>query len=585
MINGREKLFLFVIILIFITILLRLWQLQIINSDKYKKLVEQNRIRIVKIPAPRGIIYDRNGIPLVENISSFSLSVYAEYADTINRELLSKILNISVEELDRKLKRKTESIYLPIRIKEDLSFKEIAMLEARRTELPGLIIDIEMRRHYPLGPATAHLVGYLGKITEEQIRNNPAYKNLPSYFMVGQTGLEKVFDQKLIGTPGEKIIEVDALGRELRLIKETPPSKGEDIYLTIDAILQESAYKSFEGYSGAFVAIKPDTGEVLALLSSPSFDPNMFVEGVSESYWKELTGNAQNPLLNRATQGLYAPGSTFKIITALAGLEEKVVTPEKIIANCAGGITYGKWTFGCWRKDGHGPVNLRKALIESCDVYFYELGRLLGIKKIHKYATILGLGSPTGFSADEKGGLVPDEEWKRNYTKTSWFLGDTFNTAIGQGFLKVTPLQMANVMATFVNGGFKNSPIILRGTKPHQTSFGIDNKNLMIINDALSAVVNEPEGTAAKARSSIIKFGGKTGTVQVVSKKTKEKISGRPNIEHHAWFIGFAPTENPEIAFSVIIEHGGSGGGVAAPVAKNILEGYIIKKRQLNVKN
>lgn len=582
---NKERLFILVILIIFLIILLRLWQLQIINSEKYKKLSEQNRIRIIKIPAPRGIIYDRNGIPLVENISSFSLSITPEYADTINKEILSKILEMPVEELEKKLKKKPESIYLPIRIKENISFREIAMLESRKSDLPGLLIDIEMKRHYPLGYATAHLIGYLGKITEEQLKTNKAYKNLPSYFMVGQTGLEKLFDDKLRGTPGEKIIEVDALGRELRLIKETPPSKGEDVYLTIDAFLQEAAFKAFGEYSGAFVAIKPETGEVLALVNSPSFDPNMFVEGVSEKYWKELNSNPKNPLLNRAINGLYAPGSTFKVIPALAGLEEKFVTPEKILTTCSGGISFGKWTFGCWKKEGHGPVDLKRALIESCDVYFYELGRLIGIKRIHQYSTLLGLGSPTGFMSDEKSGLVPDEEWKKLNKKTSWFLGDTFNTAIGQGFLKVTPLQMANVMATIVNGGIKFSPYVLRGAQAENKKLGFDKKNIAIIKEALSAVVNEPQGTAAKARSYIIKFGGKTGTVQVVGKKTKEKAVHKINIEHHAWFIGFAPVEKPEIAFSVIVEHGGSGGGVAAPLAKNILEGYIIKKRQLNVKN
>jgi len=580
----KNRIFIATIFLIFIIILLRLWQLQGLNTEKYKKLAEQNRIRIIKIPAPRGIIYDRNGIPLVENIPSFAALISPEYIDKVDVNLLAKILNISIEDLQKKFKKKSESIYMPIRIKEDLTFKEIAMLEARRSEIPGLIIETEIKRYYPFGPATAHLLGYLGKITEQQIKNNPQYQNLPSYFLVGQTGLEKIFDDRLIGIPGEKIIEVDALGRELRLIKEAPPVKGEDIYLTIDALLQEAAYKAFNGHTGAFVALKPDTGEILSLLSSPSFDPNIFVEGVSGTYWNELVNNSQNPLLNRAIQGLYAPGSTFKIITAIAGLEEGVVTPDRILVNCTGGISFGTWTFGCWKKEGHGSVNLIRGLIESCDVYFYELGRILGIGKIYKYATLLGLGNPTGFSSEEKSGLVPDEEWKKKVKKTSWFLGDTFNTAIGQGFLKVTPLQMANVMATMVNEGTKITPYIIRGTDPRKDNLNLNPKNLEIIKDALSGVVNEPNGTASNARSYMIKFGGKTGTVQVVSKKLKEKVSYK-NIEHHAWFIGFAPVEKPEIAFSVIVEHGGSGGAVAAPIAKNILEGYILKKRQLNVKN
>ncbi len=582
--NFKNKLYMGLIFFIFFIVVIRLFHLQIIKGEVYNKLSEQNRVRIIKIPAPRGIIYDRNGIPLVENIPSFSVSLSPEYTQNIDIKILSEILNIPEEEIANKIKKKPESIYIPIRIKENLTFKEVAMLEARKSEIPGLIIEIEIKRHYVYKEATAHLIGYLGKITEEHIKNNPSFRELPSYFKVGQAGLEYIYDDKLRGIPGEKVVEVDALGRELRLIKEIPPRKGEDLYLTIDAFLQESAYETLKNYDGTFIAIKPDSGEILALVSTPSFDSNLFVEGIDPKYWTALINNPKKPLLNKAIQGLYPPGSTFKVITALAGLEEGLITPEQILTTCHGGLSFGKWTFGCWRKDGHGAVNLRRALAESCDVYFYELGRILGINRISKYAKTLGLGSPTGFSSDEKNGLVPDEEWKKKVLKTNWFLGDTFNTSIGQGFLKVTPLQMALVMATIVNGGIKYKPTIIRNMQPEFEKLNLNQNNLDIIKDALIAVVNEPSGTAAQARSNLIKFGGKTGTVQVVSKKVKEKFSYK-HFEHHAWFIGFASLDTPEIAFSVIIEHGGSGGAVAAPVAKNILEGYILKKRQLNVEN
>lgn len=582
--NIKDRLFIFFIILIFFISILRLSHLQIFKGEYYSKLSEQNRLRIIKIPAPRGIIYDRNGIPLVENMPSFSVSLSPEYAESVDLNALSNILNIPKEELEKKIQKKTESQFIPIRIKEDLSFKEIALLEARKTDIPGLIIDIEMKRHYIYDKATSHIIGYLGKITESQIKNNPSLQDLPSYFKVGQTGLEYQYDDLLRGKPGEKIVEIDAIGRELRLIKETPPIKGSDIYLTIDAFLQESAYKALENQNGAFVAIKPETGEILAMISTPSFDSNMFVEGVPAKYWAELINNPRNPLLNKATQGLYPPGSTFKIITALAGLEEGLISTDKILVNCRGGINLGKWTFGCWKKEGHGNVNLKKALTESCDVYFYELGKILGIERIANYAKKLGLGETTGFSLEEKAGLVPDEKWKVKTLKTSWFLGDTFNTSIGQGFLKVTPLQMAMVMATFVNGGVKYKPLILRDSKPEGINLSFQNGNLEVIKEALISVVNDPTGTASGAKSSLIKFGGKTGTVQVVSKKVREKLFSK-NIEHHAWFIGFAPVNKPEIAFSVIVEHGGGGGAVAAPIAKNALEGYILKKRQLNVEN
>lgn len=582
--NRKEKILLIVIFLIFTVIVFRLLQLQVIRGETYGKLADQNRVRIIKIPSPRGIIYDRNGIPLVENIPTFNLSWSPEYVESINFDLLSKIINIPIEELEKKAQKKSESLYLPIRIKDDLTFKEVAMLEARKHELPGLIIDIEMKRNYIYGKATAHLIGYLGKVTDDHIKTNPSYKDLPSYFKVGQTGLEYKYDNILRGIPGEKIVEVDALGRELRLIRETQPVKGEDLHLTIDIILQQAAYKVMDNYSGAFVAIKPDSGEILALVSTPSFDPNMFIEAVPAKYWSTLISDPKKPLINKTINGVYPPGSTFKIIPALAGLEENIIGPDQILVNCHGGLTFGKWTFGCWRKDGHGPVNLKKALAESCDVYFYELGKLLGIKRISKYASSFGLGSTTGFSSDEKLGLIPDEDWKRKITKHPWYLGDTFNTSIGQGFLKVTPIQMALSMAVIVNGGKRYKLNIIKDMQPQFENLGFKDKNLEIIKDALIATVNEPGGTAFQARSEFVKFGGKTGTVQVVSKKIKEKISNK-NFEHHAWFIGFSPPKSPEIAFSVLIEHGGGGGAVAAPVAKNILEEYAIKKRQLNVKN
>lgn len=579
----KERIFLISIVFIFILILLRLWQLQILNSEKYKKLSEQNRVKIIKTQAPRGIIYDRNGIPLVENVTSFSLSVSAEYAEKIDVGILSKILNISVEELRKKLSKKTESIYLPIKIKENLSFKEVVMLEARKSQLPGIIIEINMKRYYPLGAATAHLLGYLGKITEEQIKK-PDYQNIPSYFMVGQSGIEKLFDIQLRGIFGEKVIEVDALGREIRLLREIQPFKGEDIYLTIDYFLQQAAYEALKDLTAAFVAIKVDTGEILAMVSTPAFDPNRFVEGVEDDYWRGLINNPEKPMINRTIQGLYPPGSIFKIVTAVAGLEEGVINPEKILVNCSGEISFGKWSFGCWRKEGHGAVDLKRALVESCDIYFYELGKILGIKNIYRYAKLLGLGSQTGLFSEEKSGLVPNEEWKKNTKNLPWYLGDTFNTAIGQGFLRVTPLQIASLIATVVNGGVRITPYIVKDQQPKKLNLNLNSENLEIIKKALAAVVNEPNGTAWTARSNLIKFSGKTGTVQVVSKKIKEKYK-RKAFEHHAWFAGFAPLDKPEIAFAIIVEHGGGGGAVAAPKVREILERYIIKKRELYVKD
>jgi penicillin-binding protein 2 len=575
--NKRIRLVFCFTILIFFIFLFRLFQLQILDGNKYRELSEGNRLKIVKIPAVRGILYDRKGTPLVKNIPYFSVSLISENSKNIDITALSKLLGMKNEEIIEKINKRDNSPFVPVKLKQGLSFEEIARIEARRSDFPGLSIEVEALRQYPYGKIGAHVIGYLGKIGPNQV-NNKKFKDLPPNMLIGQWGAEAIFDEKLRGTAGEKVIEVDALGRELRKIKESPAVKGEDLYLSIDIDIQKAAEESFTNKAGAFVAIKPDSGEILALASLPSFDPNLFASGISYEDWRSLIENPKKPMLNRAVQSQYPPGSVFKIITAVAAIEEEVIdTKEKIF--CRGGINYGRWTFGCWKKGGHGFVDLHKALVESCDVYFYEVGKRLGIDKIHKYATLFGLGKETGIElipVKEKKGLIPTVDWKKQKMGLPWYLGDTFISSIGQGFITTTPIQTALMTSTFVNGGYIYKPTLIKGEKTLVRQININNQTIDIIKKALLGVVNEPNGTALKARSSMTLIGGKTGTAQVVGKK--KGLLGERFMDH-AWFVAFAPSENPEIALSVFVEHGGSGGTVAAPIAKRAIEAYFANQK------
>jgi penicillin-binding protein 2 len=436
----------YVVVAAFLLLIMRLWQLQILQGKEYRKLSEANRLRIISIPAPRGIIFDRNGIQLVKNSPYYYASLIPDEFDIRKVDSLSKVLNMPIEEILEEINKNGLSPFSPIRLKQGLSFTEVALIEARRSDFPGLIIEAEVSREYLYGDVGSHLIGYLGKLNPSQSKD-PALKDIPPDTFIGQWGVELLFDKSLRGTLGKRVIEVDALGREIRLLQEKPPIKGKDITLSIDINLQEEAEKAFGEKAGALVAIKPDTGEILGMVSKPSFDPNLFAKGISYDKWIAITQDKKNPMLNRALQSQYPPGSVFKIVTAIAGLEEGVISPETRV-DCRGGIDYGRWHFGCWRKQGHGVVSLHRAIVESCDTYFYEAGKRLGIDKIYDYATNLGLGKKTGIELGrEKQGLIPNTNWKLENKKHPWYLGETFNAAIGQGYVAVTPLQLAVMTA------------------------------------------------------------------------------------------------------------------------------------------
>ncbi|MEW6416749.1 MAG: penicillin-binding protein 2 [Nitrospirota bacterium] len=577
--SDKIQIITYIVVMAFLLLVMRLWQLQILQGSEYRRLSEANRLRVITIPAPRGIIFDRNGIPLVKNSPYYNAAVIPNEFDKSKVDLLSNVLNLSKDEILKKLNESGSSPLIPIRLKEGLSFRDVAYIESRRSDFPGLIIEVEVSREYIYGDVASHLIGYLGKLTPAQSKD-PAFRDVPPDAFIGQWGIEKILDESLRGSPGKRVIEVNALGREIRLLQVKPPVKGEDITLSLDINLHKEAERAFGEKAGALVAIKPGTGEILGMLSKPSFDPNLFAKGISYEEWKALTHDKKNPMLNRALQSQYPPGSTFKIVTAIAALEEGVITPTTKV-DCRGGITYGRWHFGCWRKHGHGVVSLHRAIVESCDTYFYEAGKRLGIDKIYDYATSLGLGRKTGIElVRERQGLIPNTNWKLENKKLPWFLGETFNTAIGQGYVAATPLQLAVMTSTIANGGDLYKPTLIKDAPPIILGKAKARpETLEIIKKGLSGVVNEPSGTGWAARSQIMSIGGKTGTAQVVAIK-RDSQSLPEKFRDHAWFVAFAPVEQPEIALAVFVEHGGHGGGAAAPIAKRAIEGYMNSKNK-----
>lgn len=578
--SSKLSLISFFFILAFIILVLRMCQLQIIRGTEYLQLSESNRLRIINIPAPRGIIYDRNGIPLVKNSPFFYVSLIVEEFDRSNVDVLSEILQVPPHEIIKKLNVTDISPFVPVRLKEGLSLEEVAFIEARRSDFPGLIIEVEVSREYIFADVGSHFIGYLGKLTPAQTKDLE-FKDVPPETFVGQWGVEKLFDSSLRGSLGKRIIEVDALGKELRLIQGTPPVKGKDLTVSIDIHLQKEAEKAFGQKVGALVALNPQTGEVLGLVSKPSFDPNLFARGIDYDSWLTLTKDIQTPLLNRALQSQYPPGSTFKIVTAIAGLEEHIISAQTTV-DCKGGISYGKWHFGCWRREGHGVVSLHRAIVESCDVFFYEVGKRLGIDKLHDYATNLGLGKETGIElGTERQGLIPNTAWKKENKKLPWFLGETFIAAIGQGYVSTTPLQLAVTMGSIVNGGIIYKPTLTKNALPVVTGeTHISSETVEVVKNGLLGVVNEPGGTGWAAQSSITTISGKTGTAQVVSMRGGRQYHGEI-FRDHAWFVAFAPYEHPEIALSVFVEHGGHGGAVAAPIAKTAIEAYMSSREEM----
>ncbi|UCG77235.1 MAG: penicillin-binding protein 2 [Nitrospirota bacterium] len=568
----------YVIVIVFFVFFLRLWQIQVLEGKQYRQHSYSNRIKVLKIPAPRGIIYDRNGKALVKNGPFYSASLIPGAASEVDTAPLASLLGIDEDELISRLSADVPS-FESIKLKEGLSMEEVAFIEARRSDFPGLIIETEVTRHYVYGEIGAHVVGYLGMPGPEKLE---VYKNsgIPPDAFTGKWGIEALYDSELTGTPGKKVVEVDALGRQLKLVREEPPVRGEDIRISLDIELQREIEGAFDGKTGAAVALDVESGDILSLVSLPSFDPNLFSRGISASDWRALNENPYFPFLNRALQSQYPPGSVFKLVVAAAALEENIL-PDGFKVNCRGAIRHGRWTYKCWKRSGHGNVDIHKAIVESCDVFFYEVGRLLGIDKIAEYAERFGLGLPSGIEVvEEKTGFIPTTAWKENTLDQPWYIGETFHASIGQGYVLATPLQQALLVLAVANSGTVQKPSIRMKKEISDVlrRIVLKEETVETLKDGLRGVVNEKKGTAYwSARSNKYVLAGKTGTSQVIrlreEGKKNEEIEER--FRDHAWFVSFAPYDDPKIAMSVFVEHGGHGSSAAAPIAKKAMEYYL----------
>ncbi len=575
---------------VFSALLLKLFFLQVIKGPYYRELARKRSLRVVSLPAPRGNIYDRRGLLLAGNTPSFALYVdprvlKGQRGDLVLRRL-AKILGEEFPSLkQRYLVARRKGAGNQVLLVEDLDRDMVAKIEARRYFLPGVVIQVEPQRFYPLGEAAFHLVGYVSRVNAKELKRLSSRGFGPDDFL-GRSGLEAQFEEVLRGRKGRRLVEVDALGRIRRVVTEEPPQIGKSILLTVDSVFEKEAYRLLSPRSGALVLLDPRDGRLLSLVSAPGLDPHRFLKGFSYEEWKQITRDVKNPLLNKAILP-YHPGSTFKLVTAMAALEKGLISPTKEV-NCPGYYRLGRRLFRCWKPWGHGKVDLIKAIEVSCDTYFYYLGELVGIDTLSRFARACGFGRKTGLGfPGEKAGLVPDREWKLKVFKVPWQKGETLNVAIGQGALTVTPLQLARFLGAVVNGGHLFVPWyvyqvldpygeILEEFGPRKEgNLPASRRTLRLLEKGLVAAVNGEEGTGRAARLKKVLVGGKTGTAQVVGMKKRIKSEKLPYLKRdHAWFIAYAPAQKPEIVIVVFVEHGGHGGSAAAPLAGKFLKMY-----------
>jgi len=572
----------------------RLWYLQVLHGEEMRLLSESNRIRLHRVQATRGTVVDRQGRVLIDSRPSFDAVIVPEDARNLELtiESLAQLINQSTADMRTLLAQASlRPPFQEIAVKRDLSWEDVVALETHQLDLPGVSMQITPRRSYPLEQTLAHLLGYVGEAGPQDLAADPRYRMGD---MVGKAGLEKRWEHHLRGTNGGQQVEVDAVGRKLRVLREVEEVPGSTIKLTVDLDLQESAVKALGDRDGSVVAIDPNNGEILAFVSQPSFDPNMFARGIRVDEWKALLEDKHHPLNNRAIQGQYPPGSTFKIVVAAAALEEGTINPFTRIF-CPGGMQFGNHYFRCWKHGGHGSVDLHEALVQSCDTFFYQVAQRLGIEPIAKYARMFGLGMPTGIDLEhERSGIVPDAAWKRQRFKQNWYAGETLSAAIGQGYVTATPLQMANVIAaTAVGKRFRphfvkqvESPEgeVMQDIEPELVqTLPLKSTTLHVIRNGLHDVVNVGHGTGKKARLPRVAVAGKTGTSQVV-KLGRERLKPSQMQRHHrdhAWFVAYAPVEAPEIAIAAVVEHAeGGGGAVAAPLVREVLKTFFELKEQ-----
>jgi penicillin-binding protein 2 len=593
-IKKKIQIFAILVVVSFLCLWMRIWYLQILKWQYLTGLSENNRVRMVTLPASRGMIKDRNGETLVSIRPAFNLYLTPEDARNLDSSLdkLAQRISLDREKLKKKIAQ-TKS-FKEVLIKGDIPREEVAFVEENNMSLPGIRIRAEPLRNYVFNNLASHTLGYLGEISKASLERlkDPAYRQGD---FVGKNGLENIYESLLRGKKGYKEVEVDVSGRELKTLRKLPPESGNNLILTLDVKIQEELEKLMtetaeQNMNGSVVVMKVQTGEIIAITSKPSFDPNKFAAGISTRNWRDLLTDEWHPLQNRSIHGQYPPGSTYKIVTAIAGLGEGVIKPDTSIF-CPGHFKLGRGRYRCWKKSGHGFMNLHDALVQSCDVYFYTIGHRLGIDTIAKYAKRFGLGRSTrlGLSREKKG-LVPTTQWKLLNKKEPWQLGETISASIGQGFNLVTPIQQVIMMAAVANRGILLKPYLVKRIEGPEGQLrqeffpeiigqiGVDPDHLEQVRMALRDVVNGARGTGKKSRLKNIIVSGKTGTAQVVRMKSNEELEKGEAIpvkyRDHAWFVAFAPYEKPVLAVAIIVEHGGHGGATAGPIAGKIFKKY-----------
>jgi penicillin-binding protein 2 len=589
----RLSVFQYLITVVFSCLAVSFWVLQVVQHAKFEEIAENNHQRTLALRAPRGVLFDRDGVVLVENRHSYSISIVREHTKDLDRtvRLLASVLRIEEPRVREIVDRhRREPSYRPITILQDATLAQVAAVTARRLdfELPDVVVEEVPTRQYPTDAMAAHLFGYVGEVNESQVAQDD---ELQRGDIVGQSGIEKTYNALLMGEDGARRVVVNSVGREIRTLEEIEPTEGRQLRLTIDADVQRSIEDGFRafGYKGAAVVMDPRNGEVLAFTSLPAYDPNAFASGIDRATWAALNTDEFRPLTDRALQGRYSPGSTFKMTVASAALEEGVITPDFKVHCTGAGVFYGR-AFKCWKRGGHGTVDLRHAIEQSCNVYFYTVGNMVGIDRINKWATLLGLGVKSGIDLpNEVAGLVPSTEWKRQHTGEKWYAGETISVSIGQGQVSVTPISMAVMISTIANGGTRVTPHLLRAADDGggwkdvpppapQSAAVMKPENLQAIRDGLWLVVNGA-GTGGRARIPGYDVAGKTGTAQVISLEGGRAAAGKTgrDLRDHGWFVFFAPRDNPQIAGVVFAEHAEHGAS-AAPIAKHALETFFAKR-------
>ncbi|MFK5927368.1 MAG: penicillin-binding protein 2 [Desulfuromusa sp.] len=587
---------------VFLLLLLRLWYLQVISYEDLQERSVRNRTRVLTLDAPRGPIFDRNGVLLVDNRPSFQISVMRQDVDNSSQLFakLAPLLEVDVAELEsRWQKGKRFPSYRPVPLAEDVSREIMERVQEHSVDLPGVLTEVRPVRDYLEQGSAAHLIGYLGEITKDELQSGK-FSHYRGGDFIGKTALERTFDPYLRGEKGRRLVEVDVQGKLFRQLRVEPARPGNKIYLTLDRDLQRAADQAFADQSGAAIAMDVNTGEILAMVSRPTFNPALFAKGIAGDEWNILAKDNRHPLQNKVISGQYPPGSTFKMVVALAALRNGIVGTNRHIY-CDGAFEVGGSRYRCWKKTGHGSTNLKKALRESCDVWFYTVGLELGIDKLSAAAKEFGLGSPVGYPLPgERSGIIPSQEWKHRRYNKPWYAGETVIASIGQGFVLATPIQLAVMMAAVANNGKVLKPQVVRQVEDWEGHVLLQTHPEVVrqidyspeawkaVQNGLVAVVNEPHGTGHVAHIDDILVAGKTGTSQVVRRKSdkEEELDEKGEIPYrfrpHALFIAYAPAEKPEIAVVVVVEHGQSGGRAAGPIVKQIIQRYMdLKEKKL----